>query len=178
MGRINAWTMAVNLANDRPLVGGGFAIDNPNVFARYAPDPTDIHVAHSIYFQMLGEHGYVGLVLYLLLWLLVWRDAAWIIRQARSREGWQWASDLSRMIQVALAGFAVGGAFLSLAYYDVPYYLLAVIVLTRVLLEKEIKGVDQKEGVAMTPQINGNRINPQAIRRAFKDPVQTADKRR
>ena len=62
MGRINAWTMAYNLANARPIVGGGFEIYTRRMFQQYAPDPEDVHSAHSIYFQMLGEHGYVGLV--------------------------------------------------------------------------------------------------------------------
>ena len=143
MGRINAWSMAYNLATDRPLIGGGFEIYTPEVFARYAPDPTDLHAAHSIYFQMLGEHGFVGLSLFLLLWLLVWRDASWIDRQARRRKGWQWASDLARMIQVSLVGYAVGGAFLSLAYYDVPYNLLVALVITRALIEKQLRSADQ-----------------------------------
>jgi hypothetical protein len=43
------------------------------------------------------------------------------------------------MIQVSLIGFAVGGAFLSLLYFDVPYYLMAAMVATRVLVEKELK---------------------------------------
>jgi probable O-glycosylation ligase (exosortase A-associated) len=145
MGRINAWMMAVNLANDRPLVGGGFEIYNQSVFGRYAPDPSDVHSAHSIYFQMLGEHGYVGLALFLLLWTLVWRDAAWIIRQAHSRKELHWASDLARMIQVSLVGYAVGAAFLDLAYYDVPYNLLIALVVTRILVEKEIKGPQQNQ---------------------------------
>jgi probable O-glycosylation ligase (exosortase A-associated) len=152
MGRINAWMMAFNLAKDRPVVGGGFEIyNNTEIYARYAPDPTDVHSAHSIYFQVLGDHGFVGLFLFLLLWLLVWRDASWIDRQARHREGWQWASDLARMVQVSLVGYAVGGAFLNLAYYDVPYYLLVALVLTRILLERHLRGADQAAR-AVAPQ--------------------------
>ena len=147
MGRINAWTTAINLANDRPLVGGGFDVDTRRVFDRYAPDPTIVRAAHSIYFQMLGEHGYVGLGLFLLLWILVWRDASWIARETRSRADLRWAFDLARMVQVSLVGYFVGGAFLSLAHYDVPYDLLVVLVLTRVLVEKEIKSVPQKQSV-------------------------------
>ena len=60
MGRINSWHMAFNVANDRPLVGGGFELYTPKTFARYAPNPEAIHSAHSVYFQILGEHGYVG----------------------------------------------------------------------------------------------------------------------
>src|SRR5665213_3550953 len=56
-GRINAWKMAWNLAKDRPI-GGGFEVITPELFARYAPNPEDIHAAHSIYFQILGEQGF------------------------------------------------------------------------------------------------------------------------
>lgn len=139
LGRLNAWAMAFNLANDRPLIGGGFEIYNLRVFAEYAPNPTAVHSAHSIYFQVLGEHGYVGLFLFLLMWFLVWRDGTWIIRQTQGRADLRWAHDLARMIQVSLVGYAVGGTFLNLAYFDVPYYLITALVLTRVLVEKSIR---------------------------------------
>jgi putative inorganic carbon (HCO3(-)) transporter len=154
LGRINAWKMALNLANDRPLVGGGFEIYNKEVFSRYAPDQDDVHAAHSIYFQILGEHGYVALILFLLLWILVWCDASWIIRRSRDQRELQWALDLARMIQVSLVGYATGGAFLSLAYYDVPYNLLVALVLTRLVVEKEIKGAEQKEISPARPQVD------------------------
>ncbi len=82
MGRINAWWMAWNLASDR-FFGGGFSIYDLNVFGRYAPDPTDVHAAHSIYFQVLGEHGFVGLFLFMTLWLLVWWNAGRLRKEAR-----------------------------------------------------------------------------------------------
>ena len=40
------------------------------------------------------------------------------------------------MIQASLIGFAVGGAFLSLLYFDVPYYLMAAVVAIRILVEQ------------------------------------------
>lgn len=145
MGRINAWGMAWNLALDRPL-GGGSEIYNESIFRRYAPYPIEEvshQGAHSIYFQMLGEQGFLGLGLFLLLWFLVWRDASWITKQARNRDEFRWAANLASMIQVSLIGYAVGGAFLYLAYYDVPYNLLVAIVVTRELVDKEIKRAAQ-----------------------------------
>jgi putative inorganic carbon (HCO3(-)) transporter len=139
MGRINAWQMAINLANDRPLVGGGFEIYDLHTFQRYAPIPTDVHAAHSIYFQALGEHGYIGLGLYLLLGFLSWRTATWILRNTSQNDELKWAYGLASMIQVSMVGFAVGGAFLSLLYFDVPYYLMAALVVTRIVVEKQLK---------------------------------------
>ncbi|GAB1720554.1 MAG: O-antigen polymerase [Nitrosospira sp.] len=139
-GRFNAWWMAYNLAKERPLVGGGFEVSMPELFLLYAPDPEDLHAAHSVYFQVLGEHGFVGLGLYLLLALSTWRTGSWIIRNIGKQEEYRWAYNLATMVQVSLIGFAVGGAFLSLLYFDVPYYLMAAMVATRVLVEKELKG--------------------------------------
>ena len=45
MGRINAWYFALNLAKDRPLVGGGFEAFTPELFERYAPEPEVVHLA-------------------------------------------------------------------------------------------------------------------------------------
>ncbi len=135
MGRINAWWMCFNLAKDR-FLGGGFDIYTPDFFAAYAPNPADIHAAHSIYFQVLGEHGFIGLLLFLLVWFFTWRTAAWVQRQGKKHPDTQWTSDLAAMIQVSLVGYAVGGAFLSLAYFDLPYNLLIIIVLTQRWLQE------------------------------------------
>jgi probable O-glycosylation ligase (exosortase A-associated) len=138
MGRINAWWMAYHMALDRPL-GGGFEIYNRTAFGMYAPVPTDVHAAHSIYFQALGEHGFVGLGLYLLLAVLVWRRGAWIIQQTAKRADLKWAATIAMMLQVSMIGFATGGAFLSLLYYDVPYYLTAIMVAVGAIVEKELR---------------------------------------
>jgi len=127
-GRINAWWMAWNLAKDN-FFGGGFMIYEPNIFTMYAPDPLDIHAAHSIYFMVLGEHGFIGLFLFLLLWLLVWLSANRLRVQAQKEPKAMWLSHLGAMCQVSLAGYAIGGAFLSLSYYDLPYNILILVVL-------------------------------------------------
>jgi len=129
MGRINAWHFAVNLANDRPLVGGGFQTFEPKLFYKYAPNPTDFHDAHSIYFEVLAEHGYVGLILFLLLGLSTYREGGKITRLCRDREELKWAENLSRMIQLSLVPYAVSGAFLGLAYFDLYYLLIAMTVI-------------------------------------------------
>lgn len=138
LGRFNAWWMAWNLAKDNPIVGGGFAIYEQLTFSLYAPDPTQVRAAHSMYFQALGEHGFVGLFLFLLLAILTWRSASWIVRHAAQDVELRWAGHLAAMIQVSLIGYSVGAAFLSLLYFDLPYYLIVAVVATRVLVELEL----------------------------------------
>ncbi|HVC10889.1 MAG TPA: putative O-glycosylation ligase, exosortase A system-associated [Burkholderiales bacterium] len=132
-GRINAWKMAFNLAKDRPL-GGGFNTFQPGMFAVYAPHPGNVHDSHSIYFEVLGEHGFFGLFLFLMLGLMVWRTASGIIKRARGDPENRWAADLAAMVQVSLVGYASAGAFLGLANFDLYYTLIAVVVLCKTVL--------------------------------------------
>jgi probable O-glycosylation ligase (exosortase A-associated) len=143
-GRFIAWETAWNVARAR-FFGAGFDMYRPEVFAFYSPVPERIHAAHSIYFQVLGEHGFVALGLFLLLWLLVWRDAAWLREHAGKLESTQWAANLAGMCQVALVGYLVGGAFLSLAYFDLPYNVLILMVAARQLVADALR---QAEAVA------------------------------
>jgi putative inorganic carbon (hco3(-)) transporter len=134
MGRINAWWMAWNLAKDN-VFGGGFMVWTGIIFAKYAPDPTAVHAAHSIYFMVLGELGFIGLFIFLLLWLFVWLSAGHLRLNGPKRTETAWLSHLGSMCQVSMAGYAVGGAFLSLSYYDLPYNLLILVVLGRRWIE-------------------------------------------
>ncbi len=127
LGRLNAWQFAWRMASDN-FFGGGFMIYEPDLFLKYAPDPDRIHAAHSIYFQVLGEHGFVGLALFLAVGVFTWLDARRLIKTSRLDPSLKWASDLGRMVQVSMVGFAVGGAFLSLAYYDLPYNVTVMVV--------------------------------------------------
>ena len=134
MGRINAWHFAVNVATNH-LVGGGFNVFTPHMFKIYAPEPDNYHVAHSIYFQVLGDHGFFGLTIFLLLMFFAWRTGTRIATLCKDDQDRKWASDLARMAQVSLIGFAVSGAFLSLAYFDLYYDIIIIlVVLEKILL--------------------------------------------
>jgi probable O-glycosylation ligase (exosortase A-associated) len=68
-GRINAWHTAFNVAKDR-ITGGGFEIWFPPTFRQYAPDPSNVRDVHSIYFEIMGEQGFVGFGLFMALGLM------------------------------------------------------------------------------------------------------------
>jgi probable O-glycosylation ligase (exosortase A-associated) len=131
MNRIEAWTMAYNAANDR-VFGGGFGMWSPEMYAAYGPKITGkspgTRGAHSIYFSVLGEHGWVGLGLFLAVFFAAWRAANQIIRQTREVEDLVWLADLARMVQESIVAYATGGAFQSLAYFDYPWHLVSIVV--------------------------------------------------
>jgi putative inorganic carbon (HCO3(-)) transporter len=129
MGRFSAWWTAWGIALHHPF-GAGFNIVRPELVAIYSPYPDFVYAAHSIYFLVLGNHGFIGLALFLSLWLVTWNSAAWIRREGTKQPETKWCSDLGAMCQVSLIGYAVGGAFLSLSYFDLPYNIMAIVVLT------------------------------------------------
>ena len=43
---------------------------------------------------------------------------------------------LMRMVQVSMVGYAAGGAFLSLAYLDLPYYIMGFVVTCHALMQR------------------------------------------
>lgn len=138
MFRLYTWETAFNIGKDRFPVGGGFEWQGPEISAKYSPLPTLVLVPHSIYFQVIGDHGFIGLVIYLSFWFAVWRQCAWLRRFGRLKPERQWAFQLGSMVQVSLAGYSVGGAFLDLAYWDLPYYLWAGVAAARYVLVREM----------------------------------------
>jgi probable O-glycosylation ligase (exosortase A-associated) len=128
-GRFEAWRTAWNIAIDHPFTGGGFrTMWVPLVWLRYF-DPnmegsrsTD---AHSLYFEVLGEHGFLGLGLY----LLVLGSALVSLRQIRKR--WRghpeygYLANYAEMTQLCLYPYMIAGAFITVAYFDLYFYFIA-----------------------------------------------------
>ncbi len=158
--RLWVWNTLWNAAVDRPFVGAGFCAEAIEVYIKYAPRDdrwaafSSLHttwVAHSIYFQMLGEHGFVGFGLFVTLWLLVWRRATTVAKAASKVPDLAGSIPLlMSMTQVSLIGYAVGGAFLSLAYLDLPLYLMAYVLLSENIVKRASKAAPQR-AVALGP---------------------------
>jgi len=145
LGRINAWRFAWNLANDRPI-GGGFRVFTREMFVKYAPDPYDYHEAHSIYFQTLGEQGFPGLAIFLTILGTSALRMQGIRKRTKGKPEFKWVRDMAEMIQCSILAYAMAGAFLGLAYFDLIYYIvMAGVVLDIVYMAQKRKAA---EGVA------------------------------
>ena len=142
-GRINSWKTAINIAKDRPFIGGGFETFIDPVFNRYAPNQGNVRDVHSIYFEVLGEHGFVAFGLFILLILFTLLTTQRLKRIARTRDSLTWVENYSNMFQVSLLAYMIGGIFLGRAYFDLFYHIVAMAVIMRVIVEKEIKEGNQ-----------------------------------
>lgn len=140
MGRVEIWKASLSIALARPFTGGGFrAMYEQGIVDAYHPEPVTARAAHSIYFEVLGEHGFLVFGL----WLAMIGVGVWytfrLISLARNRPSLAWAGDLGRMAQVSLVAYLVGGAFLSLSYWDVFWTLMVTLGATHAIILSEVR---------------------------------------
>lgn len=144
MGRVVAWKLSFILGTQNPFFGGGFkALEYFPVwsslsqdFNQYSffysgnatPDLMYGHAAHSIYFQVLGDHGFIGFIIFLLILLLSFFKAGAIAQKARKANGPEWVINLATMLRLSIFTYAIGGAALSFAYFDMIYAIYALIL--------------------------------------------------
>ena len=121
-----AWKVAFRYATEHFPFGAGFYGPQLNaIFHQYFPGE-EAHAAHSIYFQVLGEHGFIGLGIYLAIVLVAFKYCWSIVHRTRRLKD-LWQHRLARAIQTSLMAFFVGGAALSMAYYDL-FVILALLL--------------------------------------------------
>ena len=127
-GRFDAWRVALLYASEHFPFGAGFScLQLPVLFHHYLPDQTP-RAAHSIYFEVLGDHGFIGLGIYLLIIAAAFLTCSRIIRATRNSAEQRWAYDLAIAIQAGLLVFCVAGAALSMAYYDLFIIYVAILL--------------------------------------------------
>jgi len=126
MGRIRAWEVSMAMAADR-ATGVGFGQGAYlKQYDNYKAEPEDFpHAAHSVWFSLLGETGYIGLILYTVLVGSVVFTTERLMRRAakrgEKRASWDW--NYAAGLQGAILTFAIGGTFLSQARFEFVYAL-------------------------------------------------------
>ena len=169
-GRIQAWTTAWQIAVARPFTGEGFrALWNEEVWNEYfGYDYLLVRDVHSLYFEVLSEHGFLGFGLYasILVWTLI--SLSVVRRRWRDDPTYGYLSRHAEMTQLALLPFLVAGAFLSFAYFDL-YFLLVAATTILVVLSKQAEAT--ATAGATTPALPA-RVKPRALnpRRPDKAP--------
>ncbi|HEU4622580.1 MAG TPA: putative O-glycosylation ligase, exosortase A system-associated [Burkholderiaceae bacterium] len=139
MQRIQAWSVARNIAIENPVLGAGFNLDympystwitysDPEF---YGPGFHLVRAAHSVYFQMLGEHGFMGLGLYAIMVLCTYITLNRTRVLARRDPQLFWAGRYAAALMASILGFLTAGAFLSLAYFDLLYVYVALAAILR-----------------------------------------------
>ena len=161
VGRLEQWGHAIRIANESPILGGGFGIfGNTSTYQRLSPEITVQRNVHSIYFEMLATQGYVGLVIFLLMGFAGLLTARKIKLLTRHIPGFENERKFANMIQISLLAYAVSGTFQNLSTYDMYYTLLALIAIqywqvTEALKKNSVveKSAEPPSGIAVADQI-------------------------
>jgi probable O-glycosylation ligase (exosortase A-associated) len=153
--RLNSWRTSVNLAKDN-LLGGGFDCFTMEQYYRYSPNPElgrtksgVASTAHSIYFEVMAMHGFLGLALYLTCIVSMLAALLGIGRRASKHPDGEWIGPYSRAFLVSVLGFLACGAFQSKAFFDLFWiiYMAAIgfCVVARAALHAEVGASDRVE---------------------------------
>ncbi|MCS6778160.1 MAG: putative O-glycosylation ligase, exosortase A system-associated [Geminicoccaceae bacterium] len=129
--RFTAWEYAWNVALASPIFGGGFKVFVLNNIRHGAGGHSDYLNAHSIYFEVLGELGFVGLALFLAIIASAFLIAGRLMRLERERPEYRDLARLGAALRVSLVGYAVGGALLNMAFFELFYHLLAIAIVAQ-----------------------------------------------
>lgn len=151
LGRVKAWQVSSAIALQHPILGGGFrAVQSEEVWDKFVDAPhllgfidipfvTRVGIAaHSIWFEVLGDMGFVGLALFVVLLLnafWTWWSVRALVRVNPQR--FHWAAELANMIGISLLVYVVSGSLLSAAYFESPYILMMLLESLRQILRRQ-----------------------------------------
>ncbi|MEE9432733.1 MAG: putative O-glycosylation ligase, exosortase A system-associated [Sphingorhabdus sp.] len=143
--RIAVWSWTLEYVKTHPF-GGGFeayrqnkikyeipvidenGLDTGDVLSQEKEIVDEGRAYHSSYFEMLGEQGWPGLVI----WLLIHVGGVWrmeVIRRQykkRAREDEEWVAPLAIALQNAQIIYLIGSLFVAIAFQPFVYMLIAM----------------------------------------------------
>ena len=132
MGRVDAWVINTKFAVENPVTGAGLRNPyNEELAMRIDPKRApDAKAAHSIYFEVLGGTGFVGLFIYLSMLAAGFFKAVSLSRDKRRQETPPWIKSLGYYLQISLAVFGVAGASASMEMWDGYLLMIALVAAT------------------------------------------------
>jgi probable O-glycosylation ligase (exosortase A-associated) len=152
MGRVTAWKVSSAIAVDNPLVGGGFrALQSFPVWDQFKNSPGLLGfvdtpklarsgvAAHSIWFEVLGDLGFVGFFIFVALLVNAFatlRNVSVLVK--RGGPSFQWASDLANLLGAVLLVYVVSGSLLSAAYFELPYLVMMLLEVIKQRVQSEL----------------------------------------
>lgn len=144
-GRLQAWRVSAAIAQEHPVFGGGLrAIQSPAVWIQFKDAPSLLsnieippnagvaRAAHSIWFEVLGDQGFLGLFIFMGLIANSFLVARKVRKLAQANgPSERWASDLGNLLTVSMVAYVVTGSALSAAYFELPYVCMMLLEAVR-----------------------------------------------
>lgn len=152
--RFHSWAYSTKVFLDHPITGGGFQTFTTQLYVHYHMLIDYARGPHSIYFQVLAEHGLPGILLFLGLIASCFYSCGKLRRRFAQQPGKEYLGAYAEMVQLALLTFMVSGTFLGRAYFDLFYQLVATVVVLKVVaLEPDEAEADAIEETSAVSQL-------------------------
>jgi putative inorganic carbon (hco3(-)) transporter len=137
--RLHFWQVAIAMANDRPFIGVGHR-GYERAYNQY--DWTDgqyktNRAVHSAWFGVLGDLGYPGLILFVLIVVTSLLSCRRVRLAARRGEVPDELGRYAIAFETAIVAFMIGGSFVSFQYCEMLWHYFALtIALERVAMHE------------------------------------------
>jgi probable O-glycosylation ligase (exosortase A-associated) len=129
-GRLAIWNVAWHMAMYRPLTGAGFMGPYTQSVVDQFVRGTTSRAVHSIWFEVLGEHGFITFGVWVGITISGVLAARRVIKTASGVPELEWCVDLAKMSHVSVVAYLVAGTFLSLCYWDYYFTILVAVAAT------------------------------------------------
>jgi probable O-glycosylation ligase (exosortase A-associated) len=153
-GRLQAWSRALEMAADHPVLGVGAGSFNSAYgrFYRQPGDPARWISTHSVYFKVVAEYGFPGVLIILLVIYFGYRQnqqsAALLARTPVDKRTIDPGFPL--FLNQALVAYAVSALFLGGIEYPHLYVLTAVFIAVNEIARREHAVVEEEEDTMTT----------------------------
>lgn len=137
------WEFCKRVGLARPLTGGGFNFYTLESYARFYPEfmerwPGKVWSCHSTWLTIFGEHGFPGAILWLLLVSCCLLSLRQIWAYGGMTPGKSQYAFFADMAQSSIVTYLVIGTFLDAAYFDLFYYFVCFVVVTKGIMAVEV----------------------------------------
>ena len=166
--RFWSWEFCKRVGLDRPLTGGGFAFPSRDTYRQYYPEfaqrwgEDKTWTCHSTWLTVFGEHGFPGFIIWISLLFSCLASLRSVRTYGKMNPEYSWLVPFTDAIQAAVMAYMVVGTFLDAAYFDMFYYIVAMVIVAKEMVRVAYRTEVLNPLTASIPVL-GNRVPSRAL---------------
>ena len=150
-GRLHFWNVGFQMALNRPMFGVGH---NGYMYAYNSFDSSNgqygsSRAVHSMWFGILSEWGFIGMLLFLIIYFYSWQACSRTIRKCRNNPELQPLANYASALETSLITAAAGGTFVPFQYIEMLWHFFALaITIEQLVFAHELSQTHQLDETA------------------------------
>ena len=166
--RFWSWEFCKRVGFDRPLTGGGFDFASIETYKQYYPEfakvwgEDKVWTCHSTWLTIFGEHGFPGFIIWISLLFSCLASLRFLRAYGKMNPEYSWLVLFTAAIQAALVAYMIVGTFLDAAYFDMFYYMVAMVIVAKEMVRVAYRAKVLNPLTASTPVL-GDRVPARAL---------------